>query len=69
MQELGITPSTIILLAIIIACAVLAIRRLRKRGMCDCDDHCGGCSKKAAGGECPSCKAAETMVAHMDHKA
>lgn len=61
MQELGVTPSTLILLAIVIACAVLAIRRLRKRGLCDCNDRCSGCS------ECPSCKAAESMVVHMDH--
>ena len=45
MEALDLTPSTIILLAIICGCVVLAVRRLVKRGMCDCGDHCeeGGC--------------------------
>ena len=45
MEALDLTPSTIILLAIICGCVVLAVRRLMKRGMCDCGDHCeeGGC--------------------------
>lgn len=54
MQELALTPATIILLLAIIGCALLAIRRLHKRGMCDCNDHgCEGCSKCSGG--CKGC--------------
>lgn len=62
MQELAITPATIVILAVIALCVVLAVRRLRKRGMCDCNDHCeGGCAGCSKG----SCGAAQ-MVANME---
>ncbi len=46
------TPSTIVLLLIIAALAVLAIRRLTRRGLCDChgdgktkgSSSCAGCA-------------------------
>ena len=50
MQPLVITPATIILLAIIAVCAFLAIRRLVRRGMCDCHE-----SKKGSSAGCAGC--------------
>ena len=45
MQELGLNLPTVIILVVIAALAVLAIRRMTRRGLCDCGDHCeGGCS-------------------------
>lgn len=78
MQELTITPSTVILLLVILALAALAVRRLFKRGMCDCGDHCEGCSHRkgapsggafagtgTSGGACAHCSAADDMVKRM----
>lgn len=39
------SASTLILSALIALGAVLAVRRLAKRGMCDYNDHCEGCCK------------------------
>lgn len=70
MQELIFTPSTAVLLAVILVCAFFAIRRLVKRGMCDCNEHCGdschGCSAKKGNAECKGCGAADAMVASMN---
>ena len=65
MEALAFTPSTIILLVIILACVGLAIRRLARRGMCDCGDHCeeGGCHGCH---DCKGCEAAEEMVRKMN---
>ena len=66
MQELELTPATIILAVIIIALMVLAIRRMMRRGMCDCHgDECGHGGKAA----CSHCSAAADMVARMDEAA
>lgn len=60
MLEMTFTPSTVLLLAVIAACAVLAVRRLTCRGLCDCHDHadgcagCAGCSGGCPAGGCPS---------------
>lgn len=64
MLPLEFTPATVILLIIIAVGVVFAVRRLVRRGMCDCDDHCGdsGCAKKG----CSHCSAAEDMVKNMD---
>lgn len=78
MQELTWSPATVVLLLVIIAGIVLAVRRLFRRGLCDCNDHCGdegcaGCHGKAAaahGGAKPSCcAAAEDMVARAEQAA
>ncbi len=54
MQELVFSPATSVLLIVVIMCAVVAIKRLCKRGMCDCNDHgCEGCSKRSGG--CKGC--------------
>lgn len=48
MQILSLTPSTIVLLVVIIALMLIAVHRLAKRGMCDCHDGesagCAGCA-------------------------
>lgn len=70
MEALSFTPSTVILLAIILACIVLAVRRLLKRGMCDCGDHCEeggchgckGCASASDQGQSKGCPVAEDMV-------
>ena len=74
--------STVILSAIILACVVLAVRRLVRKGMCDCHDGaCEGCSKKGVAGKasrnggasaqggCSCCSAADDMVAKMERAA
>ncbi len=68
------SASTIILLAVILGCAVLAVRRLVTRGMCDCHDHCdGGCQGCKKGSSscqdgCDTCEAVRKMTATL-HKA
>lgn len=70
LQELTLTPATIIIVLLVIAWAVWAIRRLIRRGMCDCGDKCDGCSAKSgkadAPASCPHCSAVNDMVAHME---
>ena len=65
MREIIFTPSTIVMLAGLVAWAVWAVRRMTNRGLCDCSDKCGdGC-----GGSCSAgcaCSAAEKMVADLD---
>lgn len=64
MQDLVMTPGTLLALAVIVAWAVWAVRRMTTRGLCDCGDHCGdgGCG---SGCSCSGCGAAEKMVADM----
>lgn len=75
MQELTFSPATIILLAIILVGVFFALRRLHRRGACDCDDHCGDCghkgtkSAKGAASSCPHCQAADDMVSAMSDAA
>ena len=64
MQDLGITPSTIVFLGIILVLAALAIHRLVKRGACDCSDHCGGSCHSSKSG-C-NCGAVDDMVKNME---
>ena len=74
LQELTFTPMSIVLLAIVAAWTVWAVRRLIGRGMCDCHDKCSGCSGKPAQGVqgtqddsgCACCSAADDMVARME---
>lgn len=57
MVPLEITPATVVLGLVIVALAVLAVRRLFKKGLCDCHgdkDHEGGCSGSCSGG-CSGC--------------
>lgn len=65
MQDLALNVPTVILLLVILALAVLAVRRMTHKGLCDCGDHCddGGC------GGCHGCGAAEDMVKAMDKAA
>ena len=70
LQELTITPSTIIVLAVVLLCAIWAVRRLFKKGLCDCHDGCEGCSgrkKKFSGkSDCSHCGAVESMISNME---
>ena len=44
MQELILNGPTIVILIAIAALAVLSVRRMTRRGLCDCGDRCeGGC--------------------------
>ena len=71
MLPLDLNLPTLVLLALIVAWAVWAVRRIVGRGLCDCGDHCGdggcsGCSSCASRGSdsaCASCSVAEKMVA------
>ncbi len=62
MQELVMTPGTVVVLVILAAWAVWAVRRMTHRGLCDCGDHCGdGCGKRCKPGSkrgCSSCSQA-----------
>lgn len=69
------TVTTLILLLVILACAILAVRRLWKRGLCDCNDACeggcAGCSKGCASkgceaaASCGSCEAVQRMASAL----
>lgn len=76
MQDLALNLPTVIILAVIAALAVLAVRRMTRRGLCDCGDHCGdgrgrgaaarsgcaGCSAAAGCSGCSGCSAAASMA-------
>lgn len=69
MQDIQLTPTTVLLLIAIAAWVIWAVRRLFRKGMCDCTDHCEGCSKGASGKKgCSSCTVAEDMVKHLKQK-
>ena len=57
-----ITPSTVVLGLLIVAAMVWAVRRITKRGLCDCKDRCGS-------GSCSSCGAVDRMVKDMERAA
>lgn len=67
--SLDMTPATVVVGLVVAALAVLAVRRLMKRGICDCHDHCG--DKPAGGGcaGCSGCGAVDAMVADMERAA
>jgi hypothetical protein len=60
MQEITLNPVTVILLAVIIAWAVWAVRRILGKGLCDCHSGCEGCSKSKKK-KCPSVEMAEKL--------
>lgn len=70
MMGLVWTPSTIVVALVIAVLAVLAVRRIAMRGLCDCRDHCGDSDSPRSGcGSCQGCSgcgAVECMVADMD---
>ena len=67
MMGLVWTPSTIVVALVIAVLAVLAVRRIATRGLCDCHDHCGDSDSPRSGcGSCHGCGAVECMVADMD---
>ena len=58
--------STLVVLIVMAVLVALAVRRLKKRGMCDCkgDAEDGSCSGGCAG--CSGCAAAERMAQSMN---
>ena len=77
LQEITLTPATVVIVLAVLVWAAWAVRRLVGRGMCDCGDKCGGCSRKGAvggkgaksdkgGTPCSHCGAARDMVARME---
>lgn len=58
-----INAPTLVVLALISAWAVWAVRRIVGRGLCDCNDHCGDAA--CGHGGCSGCSTAEKMVADM----
>ena len=58
MQDLALNLPTVVILAVIAALAVLAVRRMTRRGLCDCGDHCGDGRGAAARSGCAGCSAA-----------
>ena len=61
MQELTMTPATVVLMVPIAAWAVWAVRRMFFRGLCDCHGSNGHKGKKGgepgAAGPCAGCSA------------
>lgn len=68
MVPLEITPATVAVGCVIIAFAGFAIRRLMRRGACDCHDHGAGDSSGGCAG-CSGCGAADRMLADMESAA
>lgn len=69
------TPSTVVVLAIIVVLAVLAVRRIWRYGLCDChkgtDQERGRSSSSCASGcaGCAGCGAVDQMVCDMQKTA
>ena len=56
--------ATVVVALIVAALAALAVRRMRRNGLCDCHKgECGGCSG------CSGCSAADKMVADLQRAA
>ncbi len=69
LQELTITPSTIVIVALVLVGAFFAVRRIVRRGLCDCGDgcdSCDACSHKKGSRSCKTCAAADEMVKNID---
>ncbi len=69
LQEIAITPSTIIIVALILVGAVFAVRRIVLRGLCDCGDGCDGCkgcSHTKGGHQCKACSVTGDMLKNID---
>ncbi|MEY8561859.1 hypothetical protein AALA21_02195 [Eggerthellaceae bacterium 3-80] len=67
MMPLEITPATVVLGLIIVVLALLAVKRLVKKGLCDCHadkDTSGGLSGCGCSGSCGGCSG----CAHMKHE-
>lgn len=61
MLSFDITPATIVIGLLFIMLAIFAIRRLVRRGTCDCRDHCGDASEG-----CPGCGSVDKMISDME---
>ena len=54
MQELSLNFPTVVILLVILALAVLAIRRMTRRGLCDCGEGHGPSRRQGRGGKGPA---------------
>lgn len=59
MQDLSLNFPTVAIVLVIVTLAVLAIRRMVRRGLCDCGDHCGDGLGSCAG--CPHCATSASL--------
>lgn len=64
MLPLEITPATLVVGLAVAVLALLAVRRLVRRGTCDSGGHCGGVAEGGCSG-CSGCAAADRMLADM----
>ena len=55
MQDLSLNFPTVAIVLVIVTLAVLAIRRMVRRGLCDCGDHCGEGEGRSGCGHCQGC--------------
>lgn len=69
MASLDMNFSSAVVLVIIAALAVLAVRRIVRRGMCDSGGSCDSCASGGGCSSCSSCSAVDKMVADMEHAA
>lgn len=65
MQDLGISPATIIVAFVLCVLMVFVVRRMLRRGSCDCGGRCAK-SSKHSGCSCADCEPAQTMVKDID---
>ena len=65
MAPLEMNLATVVVVLLVLLGVVLAIRRMMRRGLCDCKGCSEGCSCKGK----RACSAAERMVADMERKA
>lgn len=58
--------STAIVLAIVVACICLAVRFLRKKGMCGCKKHCSSECSASSCSSCLACSAVDGVADALD---
>lgn len=66
MLSLDMNPATIVIGLLLVAGMVLAVRRLMKRGTCDCRGQSDATAKRSGCAGCAGCGAVDSMVANME---
>lgn len=72
MAPLDLNVSTVVVLLILTVLVFLAVRRIVGRGLCDSGgscDSCSSCPSHGGSGGCPSCAAAEKLIADVERAA
>ena len=62
MQEMSFSPAAALVVVAIVVWAVLAIKRIVKKGLCDCKHKCSGCTGCLRSRECSSCAQAGKLT-------